>query len=496
MRRLTSAPTPSGKHQRTLIALALSCLAMAAACGTRVSTAAIVKAEGGSGGQLASATPGNTAASGQSADNGAATATTALASGGAASSSQTAQNAGPSVAASGGSVSGSVSSGGAASSNASTSGACASQGSPLVLGQVLAASGLIGQDLGSAKPTLSVWAHYINDHFGGLACHPVQVYSEDDASDPGRSASDVNDLVQNKHAKALVANMVPISISGFRSALDQAKIPAIGGDLFTLDWNQDPLMYPVGTYVDANAYGSMQSLAAAGHTKVAVLYCVEAPICPSYKDAVVKYASKANATVVYTTSVSITQPDYTSVCQSAKNAGATQLAMILDGAAIGRLARSCEGIGYVVPYSVASLGATYDKQDPNVRAMTVTVASAAVPWFRSDSPAESEFQSAMKTYAPSLTLDPTTILTWADGMMVKAAIDKLGPSARNTDITAEMILRGLTQIQNETLGGLIAPQSYNPQRGANPPNMCYFPALFDGNGNWNAPLGTKFACLS
>jgi branched-chain amino acid transport system substrate-binding protein len=373
---------------------------------------------------------------------------------------------------------------------------CTSRGSPLVIGSVLAATGLIGQDVGSAKPTLAVWAKYVNDHFGGVACHPVQVYSVDDSSDPGRSASAVNDLVVNKHAKALVGNFVPISISGFRSALDQVKVPAIGGDLFTLDWDQDPLMYPVGTVVDANAYGSMQSLAAAGHNKVAVLYCVEAPVCPAYKDAVVQNAPKAGASVATNpTSVSITQTDYTSVCQSAKSAGATQMAMIVDGAAVGRLARSCQTIGYNVPFAVASLGATFDRNDPNVRAMTVTVASAAVPWFRSDNAAESEFQSAMKAYAPSLPLDPTTIVAWSDGMMLKAAIDKLGPAARSTDITTDMIFQGLTKIQNETLGGLIAPQSYSPTRGPNPPNMCYFPAKFDGSGTWQAPLGTSYACL-
>jgi branched-chain amino acid transport system substrate-binding protein len=340
-----------------------------------------------------------------------------------------------------------------------------------------------------------MWSKYVNDHFGGVACHPVTVYSVDDGSDPGRSASAVNDLVVNKHAKALVGNFVPISISGFRSALDQVKVPAIGGDLFTLDWNQDPLMYPVGTVVDANAYGSMQSVAAAGRNKVAVLYCVEAPVCPAYKDAVVRNVAKAGASVVYNSSVSITQPDYTSVCQSAKNAGATQMAMIVDGAAVGRLARSCQSIGYVVPYAVASLGATFDRNDPNVRAMTVTVASAAVPWFRGDNAVESEFQSALKTYAPSLALDPTTIVAWASGMMLKAAVEKLGPAARSTDITTDMIFEGLSKIQNETLGGLIAPQSYSATRGPNPANLCYFPAKFDGSGTWQAPLGTSYACM-
>jgi branched-chain amino acid transport system substrate-binding protein len=491
------------RQHRKLISIGMASLfvmTLATSCGSRVATSAIVKAEGG-GQQLASVSgqsgtgpSGSSSALGSSAKS---TTTIAGSSGsgvGASSGGGSTSGGGSSSQGGGGSSSGGTSSGGTPSAAAVAAG-CTKEGSPLIIGQDISATGIIGADIGSAKPVLAAWVSYVNSQFGGLQCHPVQLYSEDDQSDPNKAASNVNDLVQNKHAVALVANYVPISISGFRSALDQNNVPAVGGDLFALDWDQDPLMYPVGTGVEADAYGSVQSLAAAGHKKVAVLYCVEAAICPPYNADIQKDAGKAGATVVYSASVSITQPDYTAECEAAKNAGATQIAMIVDGGAVDRLAASCKSIGYVVPYAIASLGATFSKTDPNIAAMTATIASQAVPWILNNTPAEQAFQTAMKTYAPGLVLDPTTTVAWADGMMLQAAINQLGTAARGVNITTAMIRQGLAKIQNEALGGLISPQSYSPSGGPNPPNQCYFPAFFNTGSQWTAPLGSNNACL-
>jgi branched-chain amino acid transport system substrate-binding protein len=487
------------RRHRKLISVGMASffvMALATSCGSRVPTAAIVRAEG-SGQQLASASGqsgGGSSGSGSAlGSTGKSTTTIAAGSGSGVTGGGGSTTSGGSSSQGGGTSSGGGS--GATPSAAAVAAGCTKEGSPLIIGQDISATGIIGADIGSAKPVLAAWVAYINAQFGGLQCHPVQLYSEDDQSDPNKAASNVNDLVQNKHAVALVGNYVPISISGFRSALDQNNVPAIGGDLFALDWDQDPLMYPVGTGVEADAYGSVQSLAAAGHKKVAVLYCVEAAICPPYNADIQKDAAKAGATVVYSASVSITQPDYTAECEAAKNAGATQIAMIVDGGAVDRLAASCKSIGYVVPYAIASLGATFSKTDPNIAAMTATIASQAVPWILNDTPAEQAFQTAMKTYAPGLPLDPTTTVAWADGMMLQAAINQLGTAARGVNITTAMIRQGLAKIQNEPLGGLIAPQSYSPNEGANPPNMCYFPAFFNTGSQWTAPIGSNSACL-
>jgi branched-chain amino acid transport system substrate-binding protein len=277
--------------------------------------------------------------------------------------------------------------------------------------------------------------------------------------------------------------------------VDQTGIPVVGGDLFSTPWWSDPHFYPVGTYVDANAFGSTAAVAKTGHNKVAVLYCIEAAICPPYKDAVVNNASKGGYTVVYNSQVTITAPDYTSVCQNAKDKGATQISMIVDGSAVSRLARSCHSIGYDVPFAVASLGSTFPKDDQNVQRATVTVASAVAPWFSTIYPGQRIFQQAMHQFAPSFVLDPTTPEAWADGMMLKAAIDALGPSARTQPITTALIKKGLSMIHNETLGGLVAPTSFSTSGGPNPKNMCYFPATFGAGGVYRS-LISGYQCLS
>jgi branched-chain amino acid transport system substrate-binding protein len=352
-----------------------------------------------------------------------------------------------------------------------------------VLGQVVSASGIIGANVGSAIPVLAAWAKAMNAA-GGIACHPVTVIARDDASDPGKSSSDVQDLVENQHAVGLVGNFVPLSISGFASALDKEKVPAIGGDLFSTNWWSDPLFYPVGTWVNANAFGSSQALAAAGATKAAVIYCIEASVCPPYKDAVVSNAAKGGYQVVFTKQVSITQPTFTSECQSAKSAGATQINMILEGGGVARFANSCAQIGYYPKFAVASLGATFDPTNQDVQKMTVTIASAANAWFDSQTPGQAQFQAAMKRFAPSLKLDPTSILAWADGMMVKAAIEKLGAAGQGT-ITTAMLRSALAKVQNETLGGLVAANSFSTSQGVNPKNMCYFTDQFRAPGQWH-----------
>ena len=357
------------------------------------------------------------------------------------------------------------------------SAACTSQGAPIVLGQVVSAAGLIGQNVGSAVPTLQAWAKAVNAR-GGIACHPVQVISQDDGSDPARSASAVSDLVRNRKAVALVANFVPLSISGFHSAVTKEGVPVIGGDLFSLDWWQDGLFYPVGTYVDANAIGATSAVAKKGADKVGVLYCLESSVCPPYKDAVVRGAAANGYSVVYEAQVSLTQPDFTSQCQNAKNAGATQISSLIDGSAVSRLARSCASIGYYPKLAIGSLAATFDQGDPNIRRATVSLASASGPWFDTGIPGQKEYLSSMARFAGSLALNPSSSLAWIGGMMAEKAIEKLGASARTTAITTEMIRTGLSMIKNETLDGMVAPTTFSPTRGPNAKNLCYFPIDF------------------
>ena len=65
--------------------------------------------------------------------------------------------------------------------------------------------------------------------------------------------------------------------------------------------------------------------AAAGYTKMGVMYCVEDPTCSDGIQTLIAPGGgqAAGVTNVYSSSFSITQPDFTANCLDAKQAGAT-----------------------------------------------------------------------------------------------------------------------------------------------------------------------------
>jgi branched-chain amino acid transport system substrate-binding protein len=493
------ATSTVGRARRSLpyLAAGVSCALLLSACGTRISDERVAQASKGGPAEVTvgadvnngglpgdASAPGNTGTVATGAGLPVATAAPGTTNAPATGSNPANPTGGSKNNGGAAGTNGAGTAGGAAPAAGGT--ACKAQGPPIVLGSVVEYSGIIGANVGSAIPVMGAWAKWINAN-GGIACHPVVVYSQDSASDPGKASSQVQDLVKNRKAIGLVANFVPLSISGFKSAVDSLKVPVVGGDLFSTTWWSDPLFYPVGTHVDANAAGSTISAASGGANKVAVIYCIEAAVCPPYKDAIKKNAAANGYSVVYDVQVSITAPDYTTQCQSAKNAGATQISMIVEGSGVSRIARSCANIGYFPKFAVASLGATFDQNDENVKKMTPTIASAANDWFTAGSAGQKEFQEAIKRYAPTLTLNATAPLAWADGMMVKAAIEKLGPSAVGVPITTDMLRKGLSMIKNETLKDMIRPTSFSPTQGVNPPTPCYYSMIFSSAsspGKW------------
>jgi hypothetical protein len=70
---------------------------------------------------------------------------------------------------------------------------CAAPLAPVAVGQVGTFSGVVGALTAGSRAALAAWAKDVNAH-GGLACHPVRLYSQDDAGDPGQAAAAVKDL--------------------------------------------------------------------------------------------------------------------------------------------------------------------------------------------------------------------------------------------------------------------------------------------------------------
>jgi branched-chain amino acid transport system substrate-binding protein len=485
----------------------------AAGCGSRESTASIIATERGGQTVVASTQPGTsattpdgsaTAAGGTTSDGtipGVGGGSTTAGSGSASGSGTTVAG-GSSGTGSTGSTQSGGKTGGSGSTPAgttSTSAPCQSQGSPIKIGEVGAFSGLVGASIPGAHAALPVWVRYINDQ-GGIACHPVVLYQDDDQSNPAISSSDVHTLAQSDHVAAIVGDWVPLDVAGFRQAIESVKIPAVGGDMVTTDWNQSPYMYGVGGAARAQFVGSVAGLAKQGLTRIAIFYCIESTACTSYNAALGAQGGAAHngQKVVYTAATSLTQPDFTSQCENAKKANAQVIVAAGDDSYVQRAARSCAGIDYFPVMALSATQGDFDRSDPNLRKDGASLGSAAAPYVLDNTPALQAFHDAMKEYAPTAPVENSAIVTWSDGMMFKAAIDALGPSARTEDITPALVMKGLSRIKNETLGGLIPPTTYGAGGGSSSPSpeiLCYYPMLFGHNGEFTAPEGNKYLCF-
>jgi branched-chain amino acid transport system substrate-binding protein len=383
----------------------------------------------------------------------------------------------------------------AAAAGGQVGAACTDPLTPIPLGQVGTFSGVVGAITAGDRAALAVWAQDVNAR-GGLACHPVRLYVEDDGGDPSRVAAAVKDLAGRHHVAALVGNAIGFTAGGFVPALADVRIPAVGGLLIAPEWFTSPWMFPQGAGIYDQVNAITQAGVAAGHRKLGLLYCVEVPACGSVDQKLFHDggAKAAGADPVYDSPISITQPDFTAQCLNARKAGVDLLGLAMDGAAMTRLARSCAAIGYRPLLGTGAVTFSLrNTEDPNLRAFGMVVGSPVAPWMALDTPAARAFHETLARYAPDLHPDGEAMLGWTSGKLLEAAVDRLSTTERTADLTTALILTGLGRIHEETLGGLTGPLSFTPGEQHAVSNGCnYFERL--GPDGWTSPTGSRPVC--
>jgi len=358
---------------------------------------------------------------------------------------------------------------------------CTASLGPVVLGQTVAASGLVGAAIGNMRQGMAVWAKEVNSK-GGVQCHPVQLYQADDGSDPAKVTSNLNDFVDNKHAVAIVG-------------AGQRKFPFIGGDLIPSDWSQNQYLFSQGGGGLAAYAGSIKAAAQSkGATKLGLIYCVEASVCGDINNNLAQLAQEAGVSVVASKAASLTQTDYTSECQSMKTAGADVIFIALDGSGSARAARSCGSLSYHPPIATAGIAVSAQAAaDTNLRADTVFLGTPVIPFTATDTPGGMEFAQAQATYAPGAPVDQASMLGYSSGKLFEAAMAQVASAARSGPITTPMVLQGLYALKGETLNGLSPGITFNPS-GPTPAVNCYYVLRLDNNG-FSAPNGSAKSCF-
>jgi branched-chain amino acid transport system substrate-binding protein len=334
---------------------------------------------------------------------------------------------------------------------------------------------------------VQVWATWVNTH-GGIAGHPVQVFTADDGADPARNRAAVQDMVENKHVIAFIANQLPVTVDASVAYLEQKHIPVVGGDAATLPWTTSPVFFPGANTFYANLEATLKIAHDANATKYALVYCVEAPTCDLMNRHLTESAARYGEQIVYSSRISLTQPDFTAQCLGAQQSGAQALYLGADASTQERIASSCARQGYHPLFTTDSLALTnHMGQLPALDGMIA--ASPVFPWILTGGSPEIEaYVQAFREGAPDLELSGATADAWASGELLKKAAAGMGSVP-----TSDAIFAGLWAMKNETVGGLTPPQTYIAHQ-PSPPITCYFLVKAAG-GRWTSPTGARYQCL-
>lgn len=345
-------------------------------------------------------------------------------------------------------------------------------GSAWKIGTIASCSGSQASSIGGVCKTMQAWADTVNDA-GGINGHKIDLIVKDDANNPTTATSMVKELIDKDHVIAIVGDSSDVDVAWAPYAQSKG-VPVVGGLPVNTTFISNPDFFGIGTNLLALNYALIQTAKDAGYNKVGFLYCAESPQCaqsvPSFEG-----AAKLLGVEATTAKVAGTAPDYTAQCLQLKHAGAQTYQVGSGSQVVLRVLDSCRQQGVSAPL-IQTDGTfqnswTKDKNTEGTLGVELTA-----PWFDSSIPAVKEFQDALQAKAPDVynsdLYGPNAFYGWISGKLFEAAAKagNLGDNATSADV-----LKGLFALKDETLGGLIAPTTYQQGSKAAPFfNTCYF----------------------
>lgn len=371
--------------------------------------------------------------------------------------------------------------GSAAAAGGTSSGAT---GTPIRIGAIGSYSGAFGGLLGIAKPTIQAWADAVNAA-GGIAGHPIKMYIVDDQGSVPTSLTLMKQLVQVDHVVAVVGQAADGGDVAWRSYVEQAGIPIVGGENSELPYLTSPDFFdPLGNFV-AEFYG-LAAVARTDGPKFGAVYCAESPACAQVVPLLSGLGKSPGAQIdlAFATKVAASSPDYTSACQALKASGVQSYTLAVSTDVQKRLVAQCVQQGVTARIVDDVPDATFTSM-PAFNGMQIVTSS--FPFWATSTPATREFHDALTKYAPqigssAMPLNYIAADVWTAGKLFEAAVKASG----STTVTSASILKGLHALKNETLGGLTAPLNF--AAGKANLNNSYFEYEIRG-GKFAAPKG-------
>jgi len=376
--------------------------------------------------------------------------------------------------------------GGAGQAAPSAGGSCSGAKAPIVIGSVGEYSGLLGPIFAPGVKSVQAWVAATNAK-GGLSCHPIKFVVYDAGGDPARNQAMTQRAVEQDKVIAFVFNGAALSGQASADYLKQRHIPVIGEEGAQPAVCYSPNGFPVMSSCNEGIQGVYQVLAQVVKpgNQVAAITCNEVPFCTMYNKNAEKYATEAGFKLVYNGSVSMTQPDYTSACVQAKNAGAQALVLGMENSAASRVKRSCKSVGLDVP--IISTGVAFSAAKPG-DGMDGAWEASGVRLSPPSHPGVAEWLAAMKQYVPGTGASPGGAIGW-----VSAKVFELAGKPMPDTPTSQAVLEGLWTIKGNDIGGMTKPLTYVKDQPAVQTPGCWFAVqMDDSKGGWT---GDTRICL-
>lgn len=360
----------------------------------------------------------------------------------------------------------------------------AANGEPIVIGSAGTSSGLGSAGTTQTGQALRAWAAVTNAK-GGIDGRPVKVIVMDDGGDAAKARSQVQELVEKHKVVALVSNFGwTASVNAWRDYVEKKRVPAIGGNCFAEVWESSPVFFSQCPALNTTLYGAVHLVAKHGRgKKFGALVCSEDAACSAADERWFEqgYAKKAGLEPSYHAKISLSQPDFTSECIQARNAGVEILALAVDPATTKRIVSSCRRQNFNPQYLPAGGAEAADTPKFVEDAISPQM---VFPFAGLSTPAYQEFSTAWRKYRQDQPAFYATT-SWASAKI----FEKAARSAK--DVTRSGLIDALYKFKNQRFGGLTVPLSYGPKGTDNTDCIFY---MKGSAGKWSAPQGDRPSC--
>lgn len=358
-----------------------------------------------------------------------------------------------------------------------------------VIGSVSDITGPFASSTGTVNKGLAAWAQWTNAH-GGIDGHDVKFILMDTGGNTTTGYAEAKKLVEQDHIIAMVGSQTNLYAT-FAPYLQAHGIPMIG-DTLTGELTQYTDYFPEG--MTLSAAFSVKALAGKrlGKTKIAYLYCAEVAACAASTTSVKAGAASQGASVVYSSAVSASAPNYLAPCLAARRAGANVMQVFSGSAVVQRVASDCRSQSYDPTFIGDAGTSAVEAKDPNMSGSQIVLPDA--PFWAYNYPGGATMKAAFDKYSPGLTSNKDygedTVMAWASAELFEAAAQaaKLGNNP-----TPAQVIKGLYDLKNETLEKMAPPLTYHA--GKTTTISCGFIGAI-GNGQFTLPYGVKTFCAA